>query len=149
MAFTPFTESDQPTMANFNEKFQQAIAEAKAEALTAALAEDVHIATGSYTGTGTYGETNPTILTFDFPPKQVIIIGSFYLNGTTGKGALILIPGANKGIVISFDITNMDNVTFGEHGVSWSNSTSQSSGYYLGANQFNQINQNYDYVAIG
>lgn len=33
------------------------------------------IATGSYTGTGTYGESNPNSLTFDFVPKFVIIEG--------------------------------------------------------------------------
>lgn len=30
------------------------------------------IATGSYTGTGTYGASNPNSLTFDFEPKLVI-----------------------------------------------------------------------------
>ena len=33
----------------------------------------VKIATGSYVGTGTYGESNPNSLTFDFEPKLVII----------------------------------------------------------------------------
>ena len=31
------------------------------------------IATGSYTGTGTYGSSNPNSLTFDFEPKMVWI----------------------------------------------------------------------------
>ena len=33
----------------------------------------VRIATGSYVGTGTYGESNPNSLTFDFEPKFVLI----------------------------------------------------------------------------
>lgn len=33
------------------------------------------IATGSYVGTGVYGENNPNSLTFDFVPKAVFIIG--------------------------------------------------------------------------
>ena len=33
----------------------------------------VQIATGSYTGTGTYGEDNPNSLTFDFEPSFVLI----------------------------------------------------------------------------
>lgn len=38
------------------------------------LGNRVQIATGSYTGTGTYGEVNPNSLTFDFEPKIVIIL---------------------------------------------------------------------------
>lgn len=46
------------------------------------LGDKVRIATGSYTGTGTYGASNPNSLTFDFAPKMVIIpmirvIGSY------------------------------------------------------------------------
>lgn len=37
----------------------------------------VRIETGSYTGTGTYGSSNPNILTFDFEPKLLIVIGYF------------------------------------------------------------------------
>ena len=33
------------------------------------------IQTGSYVGTGTYGESNPNTLTFDFVPKIVVIFG--------------------------------------------------------------------------
>lgn len=65
MAFTPFVETDQPTMAEFNEKFQECIAEA--------LSHDVQIETGSYVGTG----VNPVTLTFSFTP-QFVIIGRDY-----------------------------------------------------------------------
>lgn len=61
MAFTPFVESDQPTMANFNEKFQECIQEA--------IEGGTEIFTGSYVGTGTYGADNPNTLTFPFTPK--------------------------------------------------------------------------------
>lgn len=37
------------------------------------IKDGVKIATGSYTGTGTYGESNPNSLTFEFEPKIVII----------------------------------------------------------------------------
>lgn len=37
------------------------------------LGNKVRIATGSYTGTGTYGKSNPTSLTFDFPVKVLFI----------------------------------------------------------------------------
>ena len=37
------------------------------------IKDGVRIATGSYTGTGTYGASNPNSLTFEFEPKLVII----------------------------------------------------------------------------
>ena len=68
MAFTPFTESDQPTMANFNEKFQQAIAEAKEQAIAGR-----YFASGSYVGTGGTNADNPTRLNFPFKPKVLFV----------------------------------------------------------------------------
>lgn len=69
MAFTPFTKDDRPTMANFNEKFQEAIG----SSVEQALADGVKIETGSYEGTGTYGKNNPCSITFDFEPKIVVV----------------------------------------------------------------------------
>lgn len=43
------------------------------------LGAKVQIATGSYTGTGTYGASNPNSLTFGFVPKLVVIYGNGYL----------------------------------------------------------------------
>ena len=37
------------------------------------IKDGVKLATGSYTGTGTYGESHPNSLTFDFEPKLVIV----------------------------------------------------------------------------
>lgn len=74
MAFTPFTEQDMPTMENFNSKFQSAID----DAVQKAVASGVKIQTGSYTGTGTYGSSNPCSLTFDFVPKFVFIFPQSY-----------------------------------------------------------------------
>ena len=37
------------------------------------LSDQVHIATGSYVGTGTYGPDHPCSLTFDFSPMLVIV----------------------------------------------------------------------------
>ena len=37
------------------------------------IKDGVKIATGSYTGTGTYGKANPNTLTFGFEPKMVFI----------------------------------------------------------------------------
>lgn len=47
------------------------------------------IATGSYVGTGTYGASNPCSLTFDFPPKLVMVLGpSANSNGVANSSPL-------------------------------------------------------------
>ena len=47
----------------------------------------VHIETGSYVGTGTYGSSNPNMLTFGFEPHVVIVAGMSNSNpGTGGDG---------------------------------------------------------------
>lgn len=65
MAFVPFVESDQPTMAAFNEKFQQI--------LDVTLGADVKIETGSYVGNGAYGASNAKSLTFSFVPELLFV----------------------------------------------------------------------------
>ena len=48
----------------------------------------VRIATGSYVGTGTYGSSNPCSLTFDFPPKVVIMANHYgWRDDTSGNQA--------------------------------------------------------------
>lgn len=69
MAFTPFIETDQPTMAAFNEKFQGAIEES--------LLRGAKVISGSYTGTGTYGESNPTTIQFEKKPGILIVAGDY------------------------------------------------------------------------
>lgn len=61
MAFVPFIETDQPTMAAFNEKFQ------------ALHDEVVKFEKGSYVGTGASGSENPTVINFQSEPFAVFI----------------------------------------------------------------------------
>ena len=98
------------------------------------------IATGSYTGTGTYGADNPCSLTFPFSPKLVLIAWS-------NKNA-----GAMQGFMIypNTVFSRVDNsgtgpnciVTWNSTGVSWYNTDRD--GY-----QFNYSNETYCYLAIG
>ena len=46
----------------------------------------VKIATGSYVGTGTAGESSPNTLTFPFEPKMVVITAENPNNGTAMLG---------------------------------------------------------------
>ena len=48
-------------------------------AIGGALALGVQIATGSYVGTGTFGESNPNVLTFDFEPYAVFVFQDSYV----------------------------------------------------------------------
>lgn len=47
------------------------------------IANGAKIETGSYTGTGTYGSSNPNSLTFGFKPIVVFVYGGYYF-GCTG-----------------------------------------------------------------
>lgn len=55
-----------------------AAAELALKQLGSDLAAGVHIAAGSYTGTGTYGASDPNILTFDFEPEVVFVFQKDY-----------------------------------------------------------------------
>lgn len=69
MAFTPFVDTDLPSMENFNQKFLDAIGQATDDAKSV----DVKIATGSYVGTGTYGASNKVVLRLPFPAKALFV----------------------------------------------------------------------------
>ena len=141
MAFMPFTKEDQPTMAKFNEKFLEAILEGKTQALDAG----VKIATGSYTGTGTYGASNPNSLTFDFEPKFLFI----HKNNALDKGTmLIAVKGLTKAMPLGNNSSSqviMDayvNISFSGNSVEFYNQ-------YEASWQLNESGKTYNYIAIG
>ena len=103
------------------------------------IKDGAKIATGSYTGTGTYGSSNPNSLTFDFDPKLVFIslkdqrpsVCAFAINGQT-----------------TFSKTNADassqtnRCSFSRNLFTWYNEIDADI-------QFNIFNRTYCYVAIG
>ena len=97
----------------------------------------VKIEAGSYVGTGTYGQSNPTTLTFPFEPKVVFVVGSDSLAGQS----LAMIHPSN----FAFSVVNATNQIFS---ITWDgNSVS-----YFGTSdgrQFNQAGKTYCYVALG
>lgn len=97
MAFTPFVDTDQPTMAEFNEKFQECIAEA--------FSHDVQIETGSYVGTG----TNSITINFSNPPKIVFIFG---VKANSYFSAWILFNGSNGFAVLDLSNSSMQSYTY-------------------------------------
>ena len=146
MAFTPFTENDAPTMAAFNEKFEQIDA-----AVADAIANGTKIKIGSYKGAGTAGSANPNSLSFDFEPKLVIVVyGDATNNSEHDYYQLIMVRGAAKAqyrMSEGMSFSNVPNtLTWGERSVSWAFTNSGSS---YAAWQFNASGKQYNYIAFG
>lgn len=143
MAFTPFVETDQPTMAEFNEKFQ--------ECIVAALEQGLQIETGSYDGTGTSGSGSPNVLTFSFVPKiwsvytrmqygnspQPIMFGL----GSTGSYSTFMLLPWIEGKTLSVQLSSGATISMSGTTASWYSSNADG--------QLNETNCTYYYVAIG
>lgn len=95
------------------------------------------IATGSYTGTGTYNANNKNSLTFDFEPKIVFISGKHHNYNLTA----ILVCGSSTVSVIDGSANTDIIMTWNGVTISWYSSSA--------AGQFNLSNQTYNWVAIG
>lgn len=131
MAFTPFVETDQPTMANFNEKFLEI------------LSEDIKVEAGSYVGTGTYGESNPNSLTFDFTPKAVFIFGTKAPNNT--GASMMYFWGADSFTLILSGLSGAEpsgTASVSGNTMSWYDTREA---YY----QCNKSSRTYNYLALG
>lgn len=116
--------------------------QAKDDALAAA---DVKIATGSYTGTGTYGSSNPTSLTFDFVPKFVFVTPNRY--GGQYVSYMLWTHGV---ATIERDAKNTCYITINEKKLSWYASSSSPNTFPTYASyQFNESGTAYHWVAIG
>lgn len=114
---------------------------------------DVKIATGSYTGTGTYGASNPNSLTFDFIPKMIYVrntnrtmtdygfmfIPVFCLSDTFNSSGYFIYESAS-----SNEYAKIDESTKKVYWYSASASASNS----VNA-QFNISGNTYEYFAIG
>lgn len=107
------------------------------------IKDGVKIATGSYTGTGTYGSSNPNSLTFDFEPKVLFIapitnqsgplnFQSVFWKGMTSFPTYIGSADTGMSVVVSWGTT-----------VSW-----YTNGSYANR-QLNDSGTSYAYIAIG
>lgn len=116
--------------------------------------ESAMMATGSYVGTGTSGANNPTILTFDFEPKFLIITHNS--SGVIDPFLGIFIKGRPHGIVFidgesvsgfgdyystMWGAMSFSSVTFSDNSVSIIHDEA--------GRQFNEGSRTYHYVAIG
>ena len=100
------------------------------------IKDGVKIATGSYTGTGTYGPSNPNSLTFAFEPKLMLV------NENSQYGLIAIKDCAAALAAVN---TMQQRVTWENKTVSW---------YCTGTNQsaftqYNAAGTTYNYIAIG
>lgn len=102
--------------------------------------------TGHYTGTGTYGASNPNSLTFEFPLKAVFI----YVPGTSGgnqanydPSPFLMIPGVTKMVTYGYGGNSSTTVTveWGTNSVAWYGATASI--------QLNDSAITYHYLALG
>ena len=104
------------------------------------LGEKLQMATGSYTGTGTYGSANPTSITFDFVPKFVYVCSE----KSYAKYVLLWVYGAKQVVGTINNGSDYQVVTLSDKTLSW----------YCGYNQSSPIQLNasgtiYKWIAIG
>ena len=105
------------------------------------------IETGSYVGTGTYGQANPNTLTFGFAPKLVIVSGPNNIN--SGGSSIDVMESAffmglyGKSIGLASDEYTTEIVSFEGESMSWY--TSRNGAAY----QFNKSEETYYYITIG
>lgn len=136
MAFTPFTEEEQPTMANFNAKFAAAIADAKSQALAA----DVKVAAGSYVGTGTSSGGQTQRISLSFVPKAVYVCPA-------AVGDTYVVP---HGLAVSGSSLHFQNVGYGNQlyisGAGFYVALVNANGSWGG---LNWSGNTYNYLAIG
>ena len=106
----------------------------------------VRIETGSYTGTGTYGQSNPNTLTLSFQPKVVFIENK---TQTTITAIWTTAPLIN-GTVMAHCYGRSGNT--GVTGYLWLTWEGNTLKYYSETNtqqQMNDANQEYNYIALG
>lgn len=108
----------------------------------------VSIETGSYVGTGTFGASNPTTLTFN--GKPIVVFVAVRINPSTGNRCVSLpfVNPSTYGGAVDLTSTSTGKIK-GELSVSWEANSIKF--YTLSGNsgsQFNYVNLTYDYAAI-
>lgn len=110
------------------------------------LGDKARVQVVSYVGTGTYGESNPCSLTFDFVPKMVIISTNANMTFAFFNTGILSKNFANKTVfsVLSASITNRSYVSAKKDGktISWYSTSTPDS-------HFNVSGAKYIAIAIG
>lgn len=121
-----------------------------------AVGNSAKVAFGTYTGTGTYGSSNPTSLTFDFEPKFLWVTNGEALAGNyLGNSAssvqpyvqMMVLRNISKATLndLNANTTATINITWNGNTVSWYSTYSDA--YQL--NKGGEYPGTYTYFAIG
>lgn len=109
----------------------------------------VQIATGSYVGTGKYGESNPNSLTFEFEPKFVFLFSNYASGNSEAAYQFVLMINGVQIPAIPIDYSNVIGsrwtIKWLSNTVSWYSTDSA----LAQANSSEDYNKNYVYFAIG
>ena len=102
----------------------------------------IKIETGSYVGTGTYGQSNRNRLTFEFEPKILFTLSK------DATGAMMTINGSSASTAYLATYVGTNRITFSGNTVSWYWQDGGNSSTYPNVQQ-NQSRMTYNYIAIG
>lgn len=108
------------------------------------LGEGVKVQTGSYIGTGTYGPSNPSSLTFEFSPKILL------LSGGGSRPDLFIADFFGRTNIVLTGQLNLEQKSITAKGktISWWNNESYT-GTSADAVQMNSNGILYEYIAFG
>lgn len=107
------------------------------------------IYTGSYTGTGTYGSSNPNTLTFPFEPKAIIFLNRWYSNSAKQLAVPVtfsaeFLSSQYSNVIVQWG-SNLDQNFYASLSGNSFSFYSTSSAFY----QMNESGRMYFYLAIG
>lgn len=113
------------------------------------------IQTGSYVGTGTFGEDNPCSLTFSYAPKIVLFTDIVRISDGTVSASSLVSDSSNNYIIHNLDAlttTYVNSAGFGASTLYGRKSSDGKTIYWYNTNnaarQFNSANYRYYWVAI-
>lgn len=142
MNVAPFQSTDEFSMAGFNGKISDINSGVNNE-ITSALSGFARIETGSYVGTGKYGQANPNTLTFGFKPKMVFMTDG--ANSFDDRYTLFF-PWLESITALNINRPNQNKyalrTTISGNTIIWFNGTSADF-------QWNTANHKYCYLVIG
>lgn len=155
MNVTPFKSTDEFTMAGSNGKLADINSGVNNE-VASALSGLAHIETGTYNGTGTYGASNPSQITFSFAPSWIIML---YVDGRypyrlhlTDYGATSFLP--MDALTTNYENTQSPSVQGYSADTTYAKKSADGKTLYWyntnsAASQLNKVNDKIYYIAIG
>ena len=157
MNVTPFVGTDNFNMETFNNMISQINDGVNGEIsdVLAQLGTKAKMQVGSYVGTGSYGADNPNTLTFNFPPKYLLIVGSDDDTRVTGDFLFWIAPAPTAMSIITTAMSgassmqsNIRNVfSVSGNTLSWYYNTVVDD--YSSSRQFNTNSKVFYWLAIG